>query len=480
MEEVFKISKARIYINSGKKTLSEIQKETGADVLINGGLYDMNKFIALCHLKADGYLYSEDDYIYFGYGWNNEDTRLQMVTDYSKLDNYICCTAMIKDGKAVTLIYDEPQGGDRGRTAVGTMPDGSIVIYCSKDGGTDTMTPEELQQYCLLRGWKDGVMLDSGLSSQCITPNGKVTSEREVHNVLCFWLDDTTKKDDEDMDKIEKATKQMEAWAADNSHGYDQRWRWGEKGDFDCSAAVITAWENAGVPVKTNGATYTGNMLSAFKKSGFKDITSAINLSTGEGLIRGDVLLNTGKHTAMYCGNGYEVEASVNELGKATGGTPGDQTGREFLKRTYRNYPWTHILRFTDEVPVVTDTKIDTVKEVQKWLNNNYSSGLTLDGLYGSLTKKALTKALQKELGVDADGIYGNITNAAVKNLRNGSDGALVKVLQGFLVCNGQKSAYIDGDFGTGTETALKAVQKAYNLAADGVAGKNTFKTLCR
>lgn len=480
MEETFKISKARIYINSGKKTLAEIKKETGADVLINGGLYDMNKFIALCHLKADGYLYSEDDYTYYGYGWNNEDTKLQMVTSYDQLDNYICCTAMIKDGKAVALIYDEPQGGDRGRTAVGTMPDGSIAIYCSKDGSTGSMTPEELQQFALARGWKDGIMLDSGGSSQCITPNGNVTSSRKVHNVLCFWIDDTTEKDDEDMDEIEKAISQMETWAADDSHGYDQRWRWGEKGDFDCSAAVITAWENAGVPVKTNGATYTGNMLSAFKKCGFKDITSAINLSTGEGLKRGDVLLNTGKHTAMYCGNGYEVEASVNELGKATGGTPGDQTGREFLKRTYRNYPWTHILRFTDEIPVVTDTKIDTVKEVQTWLNNNYSSGLVLDGLYGSLTKKALTKALQKELGVTADGIYGTKTNSAVKNLCKGSTGALVKVLQGFLICNGQKSAYIDGDFGTGTETAVKAVQKAYNLTVDGVAGKNTFKALCR
>ena len=386
---------------------------------------------------------------------------------------------MIKDGKALTLIYDEPQGGNRGRTAVGTLPDGQIAIYCSMDGVPGMMTPEELQEFCLLRGWKDGIMLDGGLSSQCITPNGKIISEREVHNVLCFWLDDTKKKDDEDMDKIEKATKQMEAWAADNSHGYDQRWRWGEKGDFDCSAAVITAWENAGVPVKTNGATYTGNMLSAFKKCGFKDITSAVNLATGQGLKRGDVLLNTGKHTAMYCGNGYEVEASINEKGTATGGTPGDQTGREFLKRTYRNYPWTNILRFTDEVPVVPDAKIDTVKEVQIWLNNNYASGLTLDGLYGTFTKKALTKALQKELGVIADGIYGPITNAAVKNLQKGSKGALVKVLQAFLICNGQKAAYVDGDFGTGTETALKAVQKAYKLTADGIAGKNTFKTLC-
>lgn len=288
---------------------------------------------------------------------------------------------------------------------------------------------------------------------------------------------------------IEKAIKQMEEWAADNTHGYDQIYRWGEKGDFDCSAAVIQAWENAGVPVKTKGATYTGNMLSVFKKCGFKDITSAINLSTGSGLKRGDVLLHTQKHTAMYCGNGYEVEASINEKGGATGGKPGDQTGREFLKRTYRNFPWTHILRYTDEMPkpveTVTkpDTKIDTVMEVQTWLNNNYSSGLTLDGLYGSITKKALVKALQKELGFvgkDIDGIYGIKTNAKVKVLRKGSKGNLVKVLQALLVCNGQKAAYVDGDFGSGTETAVKAIQSLHKIEVDGEAGKDTFTKLCK
>lgn len=284
---------------------------------------------------------------------------------------------------------------------------------------------------------------------------------------------------------IEKAISQMETWAADNSHGYDQIYRWGEKGDYDCSAAVIQAWENAGVLVKTNGATYTGNMLSVFKKCGFKDITSSINLATGSGLERGDVLLHTTKHTAMYCGNGYEVEASVNEKGTATGGEPGDQTGREFLKRTYRNYPWTHILRYTDEAPepVAVDTitgKIDTIKEVQIWLNNSFSSGLTTDNLYGTRTKQALVKALQKTLGVAADGIYGAKTNAAVKVLRKGSTGTLVKILQAFLVCHGYTTAYVDGDFGSGTETAVKAMQKRYGLEVDGEAGQQTFKALCK
>ena len=131
--------------------------------------------------------------------------------------------------------------------------------------------------------------------------------------------------------------------------------------------------------------------------------------------------------------------------------------------------------------PVAIHGKIDTVKEVQIWLNNNYKSGLSGDGLYGKYTKQALIRALQKELGLNPDGIYGSKSKAAVKknNLQKGSKGALVKVLQAFLVCHGYKSAYVDGSFGTGTQTALKAFQKAHNLTVDGIAGSNTFAVLC-
>lgn len=164
------------------------------------------------------------------------------------------------------------------------------------------------------------------------------------------------------MSKIENAVKWMEATAADNTHGYDQKYRWGEKGDYDCSAAVITACEQAGIPLKTNGATYTGNIIPAAAKCGFVDVTAKVNLATGAGLVRGDILLKPGKHVAMFCGNGKEVEASINELGKATGGKPGDQTGREFLIRSYRNYPWTNILRYVEQEPAKVETKTQEVK----------------------------------------------------------------------------------------------------------------------
>lgn len=159
------------------------------------------------------------------------------------------------------------------------------------------------------------------------------------------------------MSIIESAISWMERTAKDDSHGYDQKYRWGERGDYDCSSAVITAWQQAGIPVKTKGATYTGNMYTVFLSCGFKDVTNEITLSNGNGLRRGDVLLNRTHHTAMYCGNGLEVEASINEHGRAVGGVPGDQTGKEFFIRKYRNYPWNYVLRYPVTRFVYWDSK---------------------------------------------------------------------------------------------------------------------------
>ena len=139
----------------------------------------------------------------------------------------------------------------------------------------------------------------------------------------------------------EAATKQMEEWAADDTHGYSQANRWGNP-DFDCSSSVISAWTKVGVDVKGAGASCTRDMYDAFIKMGFTDVINQINLSTGDGLQRGDVLLSSGSHTAMYCGNGKIVHASSSRGNKQAG----DQSGTEFLVANYYNKPWNHILRY--------------------------------------------------------------------------------------------------------------------------------------
>lgn len=188
-----------------------------------------------------------------------------------------------------------------------------------------------------------------------------VDRQKAVISMIRKYANSTDKKEDITMTKAEKATQQMENWANDNTHGYDQDNRWGP--DYDCSSAVIQAWENAGVPVKTKGATYTGDMKSVFLACGFEDVTSKVNVATGTGLLRGDVLLNTVHHTAMYCGNGQEVEASINEKGTAHGGKTGDQTGKEFLIRSYRNYPWNCVLRYKGESSSTSTAASSTEKK---------------------------------------------------------------------------------------------------------------------
>ena len=225
---------------------------------------------------------------------------------------------------------------------------------------------------------------------------------------------------------IERATAQREAWAENPAHGYYQTSRRGP--DFDCSSAVISAWELAGVPVKSNGATYTGNMRGVFLRCGFEDVTDSVDLAAGTGLRRGDVLLNIRHHTAIYCGNGMEVEASINENGTTTGGQTGDQTGREFLVRPYRNYPWDCVLRYTggDEKSVPDTIKPtyyyavklpllkqgmedDAVTTVQQLLAaRGYYAG-DCDGIFGELTKRAVM-AFQADAGLETDGEVGGRT----------------------------------------------------------------------
>ena len=74
--------------------------------------------------------------------------------------------------------------------------------------------------------------------------------------------------------------------------------RWGNP-NYDCSGLVIRSLEEAGILAKSSGATYTGNMPEVLPKIGFKDVVKSVDLATGSGMIRGDVLLGNG-HTAFY------------------------------------------------------------------------------------------------------------------------------------------------------------------------------------
>lgn len=211
------------------------------------------------------------------------------------------------------------------------------------------------------------------------------------------------------MSKVSKAVDYMKKIAADSKHGYSQYNRWGDPdtlSDYDCSSLVISAYEAAGVKVKTAGATYTGNMYSVFIKQGFKDVTSSVDLATGSGLKSGDVLLNHKCHTAMMISTTQLAEASIDEAGDIVGRQTGDQTGYEIHTRGYYSYPWNAVLRY----PEVTSLPV-----LDK---SGYKKGQKTIGVLAF--KQLIILAKAKKLitqSVNNDNVFGNGTEKAVNQL---------------------------------------------------------------
>ena len=296
------------------------------------------------------------------------------------------------------------------------------------------------------------------------------------------------------MSIIEKAVNWIISIANDNTHGYDQGSRWSP--DYDCSSLVISAWKQAGVNLT---CTYTGNMYANMVNKGFSDITSQVNLATGSGLARGDVLLNVSSHTAMYIGNGQICEATGNENGGITGGQTGDQTGREICINSYRNYPWNYVLRYVAEdggsreiqSGNTTSTNEDTytvqagdslwaIAEKVYGSGAYYTKLMTLNGLTNSNIMVGQVLKIKSNTQSVSQPAQSTSSTNDLPTLRKGSKGEPVRALQALLILRGQKlTTYgTDGDFGSETEIALRAYQKLKKLTVDGICGSDDWKTL--
>jgi peptidoglycan hydrolase-like protein with peptidoglycan-binding domain len=127
------------------------------------------------------------------------------------------------------------------------------------------------------------------------------------------------------------------------------------------------------------------------------------------------------------------------------------------------------------------------VKELQELLNKRIPKTQTIkaDGVFGDKTEIAV-KTVQYQFLLKRDGIAGPLTwkslraNAPVDKpvLKKGSKGEQVSIVQQVLKDGGFYKGAIDGDFGTGTDAAVKAFQKGKNLTVDGIVDVKTWKAL--
>lgn len=136
-----------------------------------------------------------------------------------------------------------------------------------------------------------------------------------------------------------------------------------------------------------------------------------------------------------------------------------------------------------------------TVTELQKDLKSLGFMSTNPTGYFGDITKAAVTK-FQKEYGLSADGIAGTKTLGKIDALqgtektvsrgtsgqstvlKTGMTGAAVTELQKNLIKLGFMNANATGYYGDITKAAVMQLQKKYNLAKDGIAGKQTFNKI--
>ena len=127
----------------------------------------------------------------------------------------------------------------------------------------------------------------------------------------------------------------------------------------------------------------------------------------------------------------------------------------------------------------------EDVKVLQRALKRaGYDAG-TIDGIFGPRTEAAV-RAFQRANGLTVDGIVGPRTWAALAPymeveeswLRKGDRGPEVQMLQLALERAGFSPGALDGIFGTRTDAAVRAFQRANGLQADGIVGPRTLATL--
>jgi hypothetical protein len=166
---------------------------------------------------------------------------------------------------------------------------------------------------------------------------------------------------------------------------------------------------------------------------------------------------------------GYKAcKAVMDVLGPLTPGAPD----------VIRAYPSLYEVRYPAAPTVYIETDFHDVPSVAQWIIDNTT-------LIGETIAKGLCNALgvkfvPGENTPEPVPVQVEYEVMQVRVLRRGMTGADVKTLQAALIAYGFScgAAGADGDFGSGTETALKKFQTKYGLGADGIAGKGTWGKL--
>lgn len=192
--------------------------------------------------------------------------------------------------------------------------------------------------------------------------------------------------------------------------GYNQHTRWSfyRNGKIipntaaDCSSICGVIMKRGGYNIDLTGTFYTGNYASKAKAAGF----TVLRYKNLDQVRAGDFILQPNGHIEFAYTKKRWYSARIDERGRAFGGKPGNQTGREtgFVNAYVYSKGWTYILRppSSGSKPPPT-SKPSTYAETlrfQKNANTYLYAGLIEDGDNGTVTKawRKWAGLLQKSL----------------------------------------------------------------------------------
>ncbi|MFD7447011.1 glycoside hydrolase domain-containing protein [Streptomyces sp. NPDC059909] len=258
-----------------------------------------------------------------------------------------------------------------------------------------------------------------------------------------------------------------------------------------CKAAVLSYL--SGWTERLHSSGYLSGFYSS-AASGIKDAASEYNNSA---YTRVDHLFyawwngaadtNTGTYVpASYWSNHQRIHQYVGEVTESYGGYS-INIDRDYLDVGTGTPPaptCTGVnLDFTAYTTVQSGSTGDRVKAAQCLLKAaGYDPGAP-DGDFGPATTTA-TRNFQTSRGLTADGVVGPktwtalLSRGSTPTVQNGSTGEAVTRLQRALTAALGRTVAIDGDFGSGTDQAVRDYQSSRGLGVDGIVGPATWGAL--
>lgn len=195
-----KIRKMEQYHNTKGLSIEQVKAETGCHLIFNSLMFNPDG-TPCDDLRHKGQTVSNSPYGYFGYGWNEKDTRPRLVSsangDWLKYEEFATCYPLLMNGAELTLwASQDHKTTPRGQTACGFTENDELVVFCSTDT-FGAISREALKKEMAQAGCLDAISWDGGRSSGCLSPSGNVyplndfgsSKPRIVRWYICVWLE---------------------------------------------------------------------------------------------------------------------------------------------------------------------------------------------------------------------------------------------------------------------------------------------------